>query len=378
MLLEEADSDSFRLAHSPELVEGRRSPAPPGAVRLVAFSLDTRQGGATDMTDAVRTQATTPERLTLAAAAVVVVLGGGNAIGIRFLVRELDPFWGAALRFGAAGLIFLIYVTLRRLPLPRGRALVGVVLYGMLAFGGAFALAFWGLVRVEAGLAMVILSLVPLITLFLAAAHGIERFNARGLVGSVSAVVGFLIMFGFDERSGEPISIAGVLAIAAAAVAISEAGVIVKSFPKVNPAVENGLAMLVGTVVLIILSVAAGESWSMPVEGETTAALVYLVVAGSLIVFALFLFILSRWTASAASYQFVLTPFVTFPAAAWLLGERLTLPMLLGAITVVVGVYVGALHPSRRVTEAAPVQCGPDVLVSDEVLASGFEAAQGG
>jgi hypothetical protein len=64
-----------------------------------------------------------------------------------------------------------------------------------------------------------------------------------------------------------------------------------------------------------------------------------------------------------------LTPFVTFPAAAWLLGETLTLPMLLGAIGVIAGVYVGALHPSRRVADAAPVQCGPDVLVGDDLMA---------
>jgi drug/metabolite transporter (DMT)-like permease len=328
------------------------------------------------MTEDVGTHVDKPDRLTLLAAAVAIVLGGGNAIGIRFVVRELDPFWAAGLRFGAAGLIFMAYVAVRRLPLPRGRALVGVVLYGVLAFGGAFALGFWGLVRVEAGLAMVILSLVPLITLFLAAAHGLERFNTRGLFGALSAVIGFLVIFGFNRDSAGAFSIAGIFAIGAAAVAISEAGVVVKSFPKVHPAVENGLAMLVGAGVLLLLSTAAGESWSVPSQPETTAALVYLIAAGSLVVFALFLFILSRWTVSAASYQFVLTPFVTFPAAAWLLGETLTVPMLFGAIAVVVGVYVGALHPSRRTPSGTPVQCGPDVLVGDEDLVRGLEVAE--
>jgi drug/metabolite transporter (DMT)-like permease len=324
-----------------------------------------------------RMQIITPDRLTLAAAGVAVVLGGGNAIGIRFVVRELDPFWAAAIRFGAAGLIFLAYVALRGLPLPRGRALLGVVLYGALAFGGAFALGFWGLVRVEAGLAMVILSLVPLITLFLAAAHGLERFTMRGLVGALAAVIGFLVIFGLDGGSDASFSIAGVIALVAAAFAISEAGVIVKSFPKVHPAVQNGLAMLMGTGVLLILSATAGETWAVPQQQETVGALVYLIVGGSLVVFALFLFILARWTVSAASYQFVLTPFVTFPAAAWLLGETLTLPMLLGAVGVVAGVYVGALHPSRRVTDAAPVQCGPDVLVGEDMVAPGLEAVDG-
>ena len=309
------------------------------------------------------TSSTTPERLTLLAAAIVIVLGGGNAIGIRFLVRELEPFWGAALRFGAAAAIFLIYVAVRRLQLPRGRALLGVVLYGTLAFGGAFALGFWGLVRVEAGLAMVILSVVPLVTLFLAAAHGLERLSWRGVAGALAAVAGFLIIFLLDDRPGEGISTAGVLAVLAAAVAISEAGVIIKRFPKVNPAVENGLGMAVGTAVLVVLSLLAGETWTAPSQADTIAALVYLVVAGSIVVFGLYVFILSRWSASAASYQFVLTPFITLPAAAWLLDERLTVAMFLGALAVVAGVYIGALHPKGERVESDTAQCGPDVLV---------------
>lgn len=327
------------------------------------------------MSEVIDIQGNRPDRLTLAAAAVAIVLGGGNAVGIRLVVSELDPFWAAGLRFGAAGLIFMVYVVLRRLSLPRGRALLGVVLYG-LTFGGAFALGFWGLVRVEAGLAMVILSLVPLITLFLASAHGLERFNMRGLMGSLAAVVGFAIIFGLDRGSDGPVSIAGVLSLVAAAVVVSEAGVIVKSFPQVQPAVENGLGMLVGTALLFLLSALAGETWVLPRDQRTTLALLYLVVAGSLIVFALFLFILARWTVSAASYQFVLTPFVTFPAAAWILGETLTLPMLLGAIVVAAGVYLGALQPLRRVAEVVPVQCGPDVLVGDEDLAPGLEVLE--
>ena len=314
------------------------------------------------MPDGSKTSST-PDRLTFLAAGVVITLGGGNAIGIRFVVRELDPFWGAALRFGAAAAIFLVYVALRRLPMPRGRALSGVVLYGILAFGGAFALGFWGLVRVEAGLAMVLLSVVPLVTLFLSAAHGLERLSWRGVAGALAAVVGFLIIFLLDDRPGESVSVAGVLAVLGAAVAISEAGVTIKRFPKVNPAVENGLAMAVGAAVLIVLSLLAGEAWAPPTQTETIAALVYLVLAGSIVVFGLFIYILSRWSASAASYQFVLTPFITLPAAAWLLDERLTVSMLLGALAVVAGVYVGALHPKAEREEADAAQCGPDVLL---------------
>lgn len=318
------------------------------------------------MDDRASKKGVSPDQLTLLAALVVIVLGGGNAVGIRFVVRELDPFWGAALRFGTAAALFLAYVWWRRLRLPRGRALFGVVLYGTLAFGAAFALGFWGLVRVEAGLAMVILSLVPLMTLFLAAAHRLEQFSMRGLAGGLAAVGGFLIIFTLDDRGSGSVSVPGVLALVAAALAISEAGVVIKSFPAVNPAVENGLAMTVGTAVLLALSAGFGEAWVLPTETATTVALGYLTVAGSVVVFGLFIFILSRWSASAASYQFVLTPFITFPAAAWLLDERLTLPMVLGAAVVLAGVYIGALHRGGAEEPPIPAQCGPDVMIRHE------------
>lgn len=315
------------------------------------------------MTASTRPATSAPDRLTLLAAAVAIALGGGNAVGIRIVVQELDPFWAASIRFGAAATIFLLYTAARRLALPRGRALTGVVLYGMLAFGVAFALGFWGLVRVEAGLAMLILSLVPLLTLFLAAAHGLEPFSVRSLVGALGAVAGFAVIFIFDDGGARQFSVAGVVAILVAGIAISEAGVVVKAFPKVNPAVENGLAMAVGTIVLLVISAFFGESWVAPGDGETIAAMAYLVVAGSVVVFGLFVIILSRWTATAASYQFVLAPFVTLPVAAWLLSERLSAAMLVGAVIVAAGVYVAALHPHRTKEALAPIQCGPDVMV---------------
>jgi len=57
-----------------------------------------------------------------------------------------------------------------RLPLPRGRALTGALLYGTLNFGAAFALAYYALVRLHAGLGQTLLALVPLATLLLAVA----------------------------------------------------------------------------------------------------------------------------------------------------------------------------------------------------------------
>ncbi len=113
---------------------------------------------------------------------------------MRLSDRELAPFWGATIRFGLAAAILLGVVVVARLALPRGRALLGSVLYGLFAFAGAFGLIYWGLVETPAGLGQIILALVPLLTLFLAIVQGQERFRWLGLVGALIAIAGIAIV----------------------------------------------------------------------------------------------------------------------------------------------------------------------------------------
>ena len=109
-----------------------------------------------------------PDRLTLSAFAVVAVLGGANFVAVRFSNRELPPFWGATWRFAAASFLFFAVLVLLRLALPRRRALGGAMLYGLLGFGLSYALAYWSLVHVPAGIASLIFASVPLMTFLLA------------------------------------------------------------------------------------------------------------------------------------------------------------------------------------------------------------------
>jgi drug/metabolite transporter (DMT)-like permease len=71
------------------------------------------------------------------------------------------------------------------------------------------------------------------------------------------------------------------------------------------------------------------------------------VVAGSLGVFWLYVLVVRRWTASAASYQLVLVPLVTVLVSAWLQDEPVTPSFAAGSVLVLAGVYVGALRRPR-------------------------------
>ena len=111
------------------------------------------------------------ERRTLVAFVALIVIGGVNAVGIRVGNAELAPFWGAALRFILAGAVFWVLVVARRVPLPRGRELLGPIAYGLLAFAASYAFVYFGLQEAHAGSAQVLLALVPLLTLLLAVAQ---------------------------------------------------------------------------------------------------------------------------------------------------------------------------------------------------------------
>ena len=74
------------------------------------------------------------EQVALAAFVSYSLLAGGNAVCIRFSNRELAPLWGAGLRFALAAALLLLVMAVLRLPIPRGRALAGAVLYGVFTF----------------------------------------------------------------------------------------------------------------------------------------------------------------------------------------------------------------------------------------------------
>jgi drug/metabolite transporter (DMT)-like permease len=285
------------------------------------------------------------ERVALASFVAIAVLAGGNAVGIRFSNRELDPLWGAGLRFALAAAVLVTVMAVLRQPLPRGRALTGALLYGALNFGGAFALAYYALVRVHAGLGQTLLALVPLATLLLAVVQRQERLRAAAVVGTLLALAGVALIS--QASSGESVPPLSLLAAVGSALCFAEAAVLVRRFPRVHPVTMNAVGMTAGAVLLVGGSLLAGEAIALPGRSATWAAVGYLVVAGSVVVFVLYVVVLRYWTASRAAYVFVLIPLVTVALSVWLDDERLGAGLLLGGLLVLAGVYVGALRPTR-------------------------------
>jgi drug/metabolite transporter (DMT)-like permease len=240
------------------------------------------------------------DRLTLGAFAVVVLLGGTNFVAVRFSNQELPPFWGASLRFAAASLVLFAAIAIGRFPLPRGRALAGALVYGVLGFGVTYAMGYWALRSVPAGTAAVVLASAPLFTVLLAWLHGQQGIHWRDLAGAGLALLGIAVMFRTSADADLPVL--PLLGILVMAVCFAEATV-----------------------------------------AQTWIALAYLALLGSSAGFVLYLYVLKRWSASAVANQFVLFPLVAIVLAAWLERAPVTGPLVLGAGIVLAGVYVGVI-----------------------------------
>jgi drug/metabolite transporter (DMT)-like permease len=170
------------------------------------------------------------------------------------------------------------------------------------------------------------------------------------------------------QQPSASVPVIPVLLLMGAAACAAEATVVVKQFPQSHPIATNALALTFGALMLLALSLLTGEPWRLPSLTATWGAILYLVTIGSVALFYVFLFVVRRWTASAASYQFVLFPFVSIAVAAWLLSEAVTLPIVLGGALVLAGVWLGALYQGKRPTEDMRVPTGnePPLPIGEE------------
>lgn len=293
-----------------------------------------------------------PGGMTLVAFTLAVILGGGNFLAVRFSNRELPPFWGAGVRFSLAAILFVIVAARLRLAWPRGKQLLLISVYGLLSFAISYALMYWALVRVTAGMAAVVLAMVPLVASILAAVQRLERLTPRPILGGLVALAG--IMFMTVGPDGLALPVTGLLAILAAALAIGQSVVVGKRVSHNHPAIVNAVGMLAGAPVLLAISLLAGEQWLLPTQPEVAASVAYLVTFGSVGLFVLVLRVVRTWTVSATSYLFVLFPVVTMLLEAWLADEPLTLRGIAGAAVVMAGVWFGALSSSVAPSPAPP------------------------
>ena len=290
-----------------------------------------------------------PDRAALAAWACAILLGGGNHPFTRVTLLELDPLWSATLRLLIAGILLVALTRLLRLRIGSRASLLGGGALGAVGFAASPALVYWGLQETPAGTAQMLGALTPLVTLGMAVAVGLERLRWRSVVGALVALCGTGVVVADQMSADVPfVSLGAVLLGAVCGAAIP---VLVKLIPQFHPVVSNAIGVLVGGVLLGVLSHLLDEQWVVPSHGRTWGALAFLIFGGTIGSYGLYFVAIRRWSASRASYAFLILPLVAAVYGAILLGETITPGFVVGGAIVLAGVWLGALAPDRRVAD---------------------------
>lgn len=281
-----------------------------------------------------------PQWKTLLAFSIVYFVWGSTFLAIRVGVREVPPLISASLRFAAAGGVLWAWTLVKGERQPRGREWLSIAILAALMFMCDYGLLFWAETRVPSGIAAVMLATIPA---FIAIAEVVLLRTRRFTVGlGLSLLVGLagvaILMVKSVGLGGEAVSGAGAAALIVAAASWSVATVMTRKLPlPQSKMVSSGAEMLVGGMLLAGAAAVFGE-WPRfhpaMVSMGAWAALGYLAVAGSIVGFTAYLWLLHHESPTRVGTYAYVNPVVAVALGHWLGGEGLGLRTVMGTLLV--------------------------------------------
>lgn len=287
-----------------------------------------------------------PRWKTLLAFAIIYFVWGSTFLAIRIGVRELPPLLFAAMRFFVAGIVLFVWVITHGERLPTRRQWASIFLLAFLIFVIDYGCLFWAEQRVPSGIAAVMMATIPLFTalseiLFLRTQKLTVRLVAPLLIGLCGVAV--LVVRSFNI-GGQPIQPIGALALIAGSLSWSVASVLTRKLPlPASKIMSSGSQMLAGGIMLTVAAAAFGEFRGFDPSKISAGAwfsLLYLIVAGSIIGFTAYLWLLHHESPTKVGTYAYVNPVVAVIIGYLLGGEALGLRTILGTSFVLISVVV--------------------------------------
>jgi drug/metabolite transporter (DMT)-like permease len=297
---------------------------------------------------------------TLLAFTIIYFVWGSTFLAIRVGVAEVPPFLLAAMRFLAAGLALYGWMLARGERNPSWREWRSATILAAMIFVGDYGLLFWAERRIPSGVAAVMMATIPL---FMALAEiillGTQKLTARLTLALLAGLGGVIVLVNPTMKlGGAPIDKTGAMALIVGAMSWSVASALARKLPlPTSKAMSSGAQMLTGGVLLGLVSAALGE-WRgfhpMDVSRGAWFALLYLIVAGSIIGFTAYVWLLHHESPTKVGTYAYVNPVVAVMVGYLLGGEALGLRTLLGTAFVLTSVVViTTTRPREPATEEA-------------------------
>ncbi|WAK01908.1 EamA family transporter [Methylobacter sp. YRD-M1] len=282
---------------------------------------------------------------------LIIAIWGFNFVVIKVGLKELPPVLLCAVRFFLAAFPAVFFIKRPAVPFYQ------VMAFGLVMFVFQFALLFSGMYAgTTAGLASLVLQVHVFFTVVLAVVFLAEQPSVWQIIGALTSFSGIGLV---AENTGGEISALGLALIVGAAVSWGVGNLLSKKLGKVDMLALVVWGSLVAWPPLLLLSYLLEQgSWSLEgfshLSWTTIGAVGYIVYPATLLGFAAWSWLLSRYPAATVAPFTLLVPVFGFTSSALALGEPIHQWKIAAAVLIIAGLCIN-LTGARIAMRLRPV-----------------------
>jgi drug/metabolite transporter (DMT)-like permease len=295
-----------------------------------------------------------PAWKTVLAFSIIYFVWGSTFLAIRVGVREVPPFLLAGMRFFIAGAVLVGWMRLTGTPSPSRREWASATLLAVCIFVFDYGLLFWAEQRVPSGIAAVMMATIPV---FMALSEIVflrtQRLTLRLALALLVGIGGVLVLVSRSLSLGEvPIDPKGAVALVIGAMSWSIASALARKLPLPESKVmSSGAQMFVGGILLALAAALLGEFSGFRIQAVSRGAwfaLAYLIVAGSIVGFTAYVWLIHHESPTKVGTYAYVNPVVAVIVGYFLGGETVGPRTLIGTLLVLVSVVVITTTRARK------------------------------
>lgn len=270
------------------------------------------------------------------------IFWGGSFFFVEIALEDIPPFTLVFLRVFLAAIVLLLILYAQGCSLPRDLLVWRkYFLMGLISNAIPFCLIVWGQTHIESSVASILNATTPICTVILA--HWMttdERLSVRKLAAVILGFIGVYFLMRPELQNGMSWKGYGQLAVVAASICYSFAGIFGKSL-KIYPPLNNAAGTLCCSALMLFPFVILIDSpWTLQVHTPALLAVLGYSLISTALAFWLFFRILA--VAGVVNTQLVtfLVPLNTLILGVGVLGERLYPSAFVGMGFIFLGLIV--------------------------------------
>jgi drug/metabolite transporter (DMT)-like permease len=283
----------------------------------------------------------------------VCIVWGSTYLAIRFVIETAPPFFTAGTRWIIAGVLLYSVTRLRGASRPsRSHWISAFVIGGLMLLGGHGAVV-WAEQWIPSGLTSILVATVPLWVALVEALNNKRRPDSIILIALIIGFAGVVMLVEDMPTLGEGMMGSIVAVVVLLGALAWGSGSFFSRTAKMPDSHFTGVAMqmIVGGVLLFSASIATGELRNLQLTNmsqRSFAALVYLVIFGSLLAFTSYIWLLKQAAPSRVATYAYINPVVAL-LLGWAFAEELpTIRSLIAATIILISVAVITSRKSNR------------------------------